>query len=105
MRSELLDAGTFETYPGRGMQGGDLECNDSLVAGKCALGSISWAAVTCGIWPDCDTVVYYASGQSHAEQTGWIAVALCNACAAQPGVRLLRRGVPATHPTLTSPPL
>jgi hypothetical protein len=62
VRNELQDAGTFEVHPGRGLLGGDLVCNESLVAGQCILASLSQTAITCGIWPDCDVVVYYSAG-------------------------------------------
>lgn len=62
MRDELLDAGTFEVRPGQGLLGGDLECNETLVPGRCAVASVSRAAILCGTQPDCDTVVYHAAG-------------------------------------------
>lgn len=62
VRDELLDAGTFEVRPGQGLLGGDLECNETLVPGRCAVASVSRAAILCGTRPDCDTVVYHAAG-------------------------------------------
>lgn len=64
LRSELQDSGTFETHSGRGVLGGDLECNGTLVPGRCAVAGVTQAAILCGTWPDCDAAVHYSEGES-----------------------------------------
>ena len=62
MRDDLQDGGPFEVHPGRGLLGGDIVCNETLVPGRCVLASIGRATLICGTRPDCGAVVYFADG-------------------------------------------
>ena len=63
MRYDLQDGGRFEVQPGRGLVGGDLECDATLVPGMCALDNIRQVSRVCNTnRTDCDAVVLYYAG-------------------------------------------
>ena len=63
MRYDLQDGGRFDVQPGRGLVGGDLECDATLVPGICALGDIREVSRVCSTnRTDCDAVVLYYAG-------------------------------------------
>ena len=46
----------------QGVPGADLQCNQSVIPGKCALNSVLDAVVLCIRTPDCEAVVHYPNG-------------------------------------------
>lgn len=62
IRYELSDVPGFAAQAGQGVPGADIACPQSLVPGKCALGSIPDAVVTCAGMPECQAIVHYFDG-------------------------------------------
>ncbi|PRW39194.1 serine threonine- kinase [Chlorella sorokiniana] len=62
MRYDVQDGGRFEVQPGRGLVGGDLTCNGTLVPGMCAVAEYRQVSILCGNWSDCDAIVHYYAG-------------------------------------------
>lgn len=62
IRYELSDMPGFTAQAGQGVPGADIQCAQSLIPGKCALGSLTDAVITCITNPDCQAVVHYFNG-------------------------------------------
>lgn len=60
--NKLSDVPGFTAQSGQGVPGADLQCNQTLIPGKCALSNTYDAIIVCVRTPDCQAVVHYFNG-------------------------------------------
>ncbi|PRW45625.1 hypothetical protein C2E21_6054 [Chlorella sorokiniana] len=62
VRERLVVLPGFTAQAGQGVPGADLQCNQTVIPGKCAINSVLDAVVLCTRVQDCEAVVHYPNG-------------------------------------------
>ncbi|KAI7842434.1 hypothetical protein COHA_004073 [Chlorella ohadii] len=62
VRERLVDLPGFTAQAGQGVPGADLQCNQTVIPGKCAVSSVLDAVILCTRVPGCEAIVHYPNG-------------------------------------------